>query len=114
MLGIAAGDWLSLPLGAALGMAGRASLGRGLARLRQAFLGLAMLGLAVAAGLVGQAVRARPPPGLLLDGKQTVDATVVTAPERVFGVTRLTVELDAVAHDGVQRAARGRVVVSVG
>src|SRR4051812_11380902 len=105
MLGIAAGDWLSLPLAAALALALVAALAVGWARRRGSLIGVAILGLAVAAGVVGQAARARPPPGLLDEQRQTIDATLATPPDRAFGVTRLSVDLDAVARDGLQRSA---------
>jgi len=129
MLGIALGDLTSLGLFPSLALTVLALLGLAFARRRRAFSGMATLGLAVAAGLVGQAARARPPPGLLVEERQIVDATVAAAPERAFGVTRVAVELDAVTRGPtrppvepgvgpsaaqVQKGAAGRVLVSVG
>jgi competence protein ComEC len=113
MLGIFAGDLVPLPLAGGAVLAVVALVGWVCARRREAFVGVATLGLAFAAGALGQAVRARPPPGLLGDERQIVEGTVAAPPERAFGITRVLVDLDAVTRGDRQRAAEGRVAVSL-
>jgi competence protein ComEC len=112
-VGIVAGDGLGIGLGVGLSLAiGHAALAL-LAARRRALVGVSILGLGLGLGVAAQAARPRPPPGLITGGRAQLDGWLERPVERAFGVARLTIDLTAVAQGGVERAAAGRVLLSV-
>lgn len=111
-LGIAVGEWGSVPPAAAVLLLGAACAALVLAARRNVLFGMAALALAVAIGAAAAAAaRPRPPPDLI-DGKRwTLDGVVADAPERTLEGARVPLDLVAVERDGVRRAADARVLV---
>ena len=115
-LGIGLREGLGVGRGPALGLLAATSvalvamaLGR-----RRPLLGVAALGQALALGMVA-AVGAWPraPEGLLGGAPWVVTGRLVEAPERAFGRTHLSIDLESVARDGARRAVEARARIAV-